>query len=71
MAARLFTVEIKFVQAIKWPTGDILQWYECDFAGTHFSRSDEETLKKWVRIMARNVFGRNTLVIFVHREGIE
>jgi hypothetical protein len=43
--------------------------YECWFAEIHFSREHEVNLKHWVRVAARNVYGKDTQVIFVHEEG--
>jgi hypothetical protein len=45
--------------------------YETEFAGLHFSRQHEIDLIHWVRIAARNRYGRDTQVIFLHTERAE
>jgi hypothetical protein len=64
--ARLFTVVISTGTAQRAGTDDIQDIYECDFAGLHFSRQHEFDLIHWVRIAARNAYGRDTQVIFLH-----
>jgi hypothetical protein len=70
--ARLFTVVVSS-HIIPHVGRDFAgqQVYECDFAGIRFSRQHEEDLIHWVRIAARNRYGRDTQVIFLHTEGNE
>lgn len=72
MATRLFTVEVTVNYATDVHRDfDQRKFYECFFATVHFSRANESDLKKWVRVAARNVYGKGTQVIFVHKEGAE
>jgi hypothetical protein len=68
--ARLFTVVIEASEVVyvSFDGPDMWPVYECDFAGIHFSRNDEAILKIWVRKAAKNVYGPNTQVIFLHTE---
>jgi hypothetical protein len=77
MTTRLYTVRIEFelVPDIDAPItiNDLPAWrmrpvYEADFAGIHFSRDNVSDLKKWVRTAARNVYGNDTQVLFLHTE---
>ena len=43
-------------------------YYQTNFAGIHFSRTDLAQLKHWVRVAARNVYGNGTQVIFLERK---
>jgi hypothetical protein len=67
--SRLFTVEVAahVVQNVGRDFAPQQVW-ECDFAGIHFSRENEADLIKWVRVAARNTFGKDTQVIFLHTE---
>lgn len=67
--ARLFTVEVTRCTGKRLPSFEPVTWYEADFNGYHFSRKDEADVTHWIRVMARNVFGPSTQVIFVHKEG--
>ena len=67
MKAQLHTVVIECVHASQ-PT--LIGWeewthFECDFSGIHFSRTDLDILKRWVRVAARNIYGPRTQVIFL------
>ncbi len=75
--ARLFTVRVSFeyVPNLSQPVfiNGLYAWrmqriYECDFAGIHFSRENEADMKEWVRKAAKNVYGHDTQVIFLHTE---
>lgn len=44
-------------------------WFECDFTGIYFNRTSLEDLKKWVRTAGRNVYGKDTQIIFLVRKG--
>lgn len=71
--ARLFTVVITECVAHRLTVGDdsVFTFYETDFAGIHFSRTDERDVMYWVRVAARKRYGKNSQVIFLHRtEGI-
>ena len=74
---RLFTVIIESSYIMKLDlitltagkcTGEYQPVYECDFAGIHFSRSNETVLRFWVRMAARHVYGNDTQVVFLHAE---
>lgn len=65
--ARLFTVVISRSWVPYAGFRNIHQLVvECEFAGKRFSRENEDDLKKWVRVAAKNVYGKDTQVIFVH-----
>lgn len=65
--ARLFTVIVTAYHDTVIGSNDVTT-YEADFAGIHFSRQNEQDLIHWVRIAARNAYGRDTQVIFLHAE---
>lgn len=68
--ARLFTVEVTtHIDQNVSRNFSCQQVYECDFAGIHFSRDNEAMMKYWVRVAARNRYGKDTQVIFLHTEG--
>lgn len=68
---RLFTVVITECVAHRVGSATRFVFYETDFAGIHFSRTDEREVMKWVRVAARNRYGKDSQVIFLHRtEGI-
>lgn len=67
--ARLFTVLVTTYAAQNPLDGMTHRAYEADFAGMHFSRARETDLKHWVRVAARNVYGPDTQIIFLHTEG--
>lgn len=68
MNAKLFTVEIGIVDA-QDVEGRQFRFYECWFLDIHFIREKESDVKHWVRVAARNVCGKNTKIIFIHKEG--
>jgi hypothetical protein len=67
--ARLFTVVVT-ASVIPHVGRDFAgqQVYECDFAGIRFSRQNEADLIHWVRVAAKNRYGKDTQVIFLHTE---
>lgn len=66
--ARLFTVRVAVSLLHVAGSNGTLTVYEADFAGRHFSRANEADLQHWARIAARNVYGPDTQVIFLHEE---
>lgn len=67
MKVQLHTVFIEQVICRNPHTGLRHVAYETDFGGIHFSRTNLDTLKHWVRVAARNIYGKNTQVIFLER----
>jgi len=62
---RLFTVVIVRCEGMRIPSRERFTFYEAEFMGQHFSRLDISDVKHWVRVAARNRFGRDTQVIFL------
>lgn len=62
---RLFTVVIAKCEGISLPSREAFTYYEAEFAGIHFSRTDISEVKRWVRVAARNRYGVGTQVIFL------
>lgn len=62
---RLFTVHIVRCEGIQLPSRERFTYYEAEFAGQHFSRFTADEIKRWVRVSARNRFGKETQVIFL------
>lgn len=62
---RLFTVRIAKCEGIRLPSREAFTYYETDFAGIHFSRIDIQDVKHWVRVAARNRYGKDSQVIFL------
>lgn len=65
MSPRLFTVRIVPGRITRLGHGADTVLYEADFAGLHFARTDIRDVRKWVRVAARNRYGKNTQVIFI------
>lgn len=68
---RLFTVVIARCEGTRLPSRERFTYYETDFAGIHFSRTDIADVKHWVRVAARKRYGPETQIIFLTKqEGI-
>jgi hypothetical protein len=62
---RLFTVVIVTCEGMRIPSRETVTYYQADFAGVHFARDNINDVKHWVRIAARNAYGRDTQIIFL------
>lgn len=67
MTTRLITVPVTRFTA-RDTGGNTFTFSEARLRHIHFLRENDADLRFWVRVAARNIYGKQTQVIFVHKE---